>query len=89
MANTSGGAAAKLAAEGLGGGGNIVSPGSCLTRLRVTVRDPRAVSDSMLGRSGALAVIRKGRTVEVAYGPRAAAVKESLENVLKAHKSAL
>ena len=68
MANTSGGAAAKLAAEGLGGGGNIVSLGSCLTRLRVVVRDAGLVDRDSLIALGAAGIIGKGEALQVVVG---------------------
>ena len=43
----------ELILNGLGGNGNIENLDCCATRLRVTVKDPEAVNDAMLKRSGA------------------------------------
>jgi len=62
--------AALLAA--LGGWSNIVSLDACMTRLRLTVRDPVAVDEARLRQLGAAGVLRPGRDdVQVVMGARA------------------
>ena len=68
--------------RGLGGRENIVSLDACATRLRVTVKDPDAVSDQLLKLSGALGVIRRGDGVQVVYGPQVSVIKSELEDYI-------
>jgi PTS system D-glucosamine-specific IIC component len=72
----------ELIVEGLGGAGNIVSLDACATRLRITVNDGEKVSDGILKKSGALAVIKKGNGVQVVYGPRVTVIKSKIEDYL-------
>jgi long-chain acyl-CoA synthetase len=69
--------------EGLGGKDNIVSLDCCATRLRVTVKNPDKVSDTLLKQSGAAGVIRKGGGVQVVYGPQVSVIKSELEDYMK------
>ena len=71
-----------LILEGLGGKENILNLDCCATRLRVTVKDPDQVSDTLLKQSGAAGVIRKGGGVQVVYGPPVAVIKSELEDYL-------
>ena len=71
-----------LILEGLGGRDNIVSLDCCATRLRVSVKDPEAVSDTALKESGARGVIKKGGGVQVVYGPEVSVIKSELEDYL-------
>ena len=72
-----------LILEGLGGKDNIVSLDCCATRLRVTVKNPDKVSDTLLKQSGAAGVIRKGGGVQVVYGPQVSVIKSELEDYMK------
>lgn len=71
-----------LILRGLGGRENIVSLDACATRLRVTVRDPEAVSDVLLKKSGAAGVIRRGDGVQAVYGPQVSVIKSELEEYM-------
>ncbi len=68
--------------EGLGGKENIVSLDCCATRLRVSVKEPDRVSESLLRQSGAGGVIRKGGGVQVIYGPQVSVIKSELEEYI-------
>ncbi len=67
---------------GLGGKENISDLDCCATRLRITVSDPKAVSEQLLKQSGASGVILKGHGVQVVYGPRVSVIKSNLESFL-------
>lgn len=71
-----------LIVKGLGGKANISDVDCCATRLRVTVKDPEPVSDAILKQSGASGVIRKGRGVQIIYGPHVSVIKSDLEDYL-------
>ena len=68
---------------GLGGKDNLKDLDCCATRLRVTVKDPSKVTDTMLKESGASGVIHKGDGVQVIYGPRVSVIKSNLEDFLE------
>ncbi len=72
----------ELILNGLGGNGNIENLDCCATRLRVTVKDPDAVNDAMLKKSGAAGIIKRGNGVQVVYGPQVAVIKSELEDYI-------
>ncbi len=71
-----------LILRGLGGITNITDIDCCATRLRITVKNPDAVSESDLKRSGASGVIKKGEGVQVIYGPQVSVIKSNLEDFM-------
>lgn len=68
--------------NGLGGAANISDVDCCATRLRVTVKDSAQVDEAVLKQSGAAGVIKKGKGVQVIYGPRVSVIKSDLEEYL-------
>ena len=72
-----------LILKGLGGKDNISDLDCCATRLRVTVYDESIVSESLLQQSGASGVIKKGKGVQVIYGPQVSVVKSKLEDYME------
>ena len=72
-----------LILEGLGGKENISDLDCCATRLRITVVDESKVNDAILKQSGASGVIRKGKGVQIIYGPRVAVIKSHLEEYIE------
>lgn len=71
-----------LILRGLGGISNITDIDCCATRLRITVKNPDAVSESDLKQSGASGVIKKGEGVQVIYGPQVSVIKSNLEDFM-------
>lgn len=71
-----------LILKGLGGRQNLSDLDCCATRLRVTVRNPELVQESLLKASGASGVISKGNGVQIIYGPQVSVVKSKLEDFL-------
>ncbi|MCD7766266.1 MAG: glucose PTS transporter subunit IIA [Lachnospiraceae bacterium] len=69
--------------RGLGGKNNIEDVDCCATRLRCTVKDSSLVNDALLRSSGASGVIRKGKGVQVIYGPQVTVIKSNLEEFLE------
>ena len=69
--------------RGLGGRENIRDIDCCATRLRVTVHDSALVTDSLLKKSGAAGVIRRGNGVQVVYGPQVSVIKSELDDYLR------
>ncbi len=67
----------------LGGRENIVLVDSCMTRLRVTVKDPDRVADADAWRAeGALGLLKKGEGIQAVYGPRADVLKSDINDAL-------
>ncbi len=57
-----------LVIAGLGGKENVCAVGNCFTRLRVDVRDPALIQQTLLKESGGSSVLIKGNHVQVIYG---------------------
>ncbi|MGM9680208.1 MAG: PTS transporter subunit EIIC [Eubacteriales bacterium] len=76
-------AVSRMILDGLGGKANISNLDCCATRLRVTVKNPDLVSESMLRQSGAAGVIKKGTGIQVVYGPQVSVIKSELEDYMK------
>ncbi|MBQ9085988.1 MAG: PTS transporter subunit EIIC [Clostridia bacterium] len=67
----------------LGGRENIVLVDSCMTRLRVTVKDPDKVAgESAWKAEGALSILKKGSGIQAVYGPRADVLKSDINDIL-------
>lgn len=76
-----------LILKGLGGKENLYDVDCCATRLRVTVKEPELVNDSLLKESGASGVIHKGNGVQVVYGPQVSVIKSDLDDFISSDKS--
>lgn len=68
--------------DGLGGRDNLEHVDCCATRLRVTVKDGEKVNDTVLKQTGAAGVIKKGKGIQVIYGPRVTVIKSELEDYI-------
>ena len=67
----------------LGGKDNIVLVDACMTRLRVTVKEPSLVASVEQWKAeGALGVIQKGTGVQAVYGPKADLIKSDINDLL-------
>lgn len=73
----------RMIAEGLGGKDNISDVDCCATRLRCTVLDSDKVREDVLKRTGASGVIKRGRAVQIIYGPNVTVIKANFEEYLK------
>ncbi|MGO4789899.1 N-acetylglucosamine-specific PTS transporter subunit IIBC [Paenibacillus sp. 2KB_20] len=75
--------AAKVLAN-IGGADNITSIDACITRLRLVVKDEKAVNDSELKKLGASGVMRLGQgAVQVVFGPAAESIKDEIKDIMK------
>ncbi|MFL2099754.1 PTS transporter subunit IIBC [Desemzia sp. FAM 23989] len=69
--------------EALGGKDNISDVDACMTRLRVTVKDPEVVKDEAAWkRLGALGLVKKGTGIQAVYGPKADVLKSDINDIL-------
>lgn len=67
----------------LGGRENIELVDACMTRLRITVKNPHLVENEKKWRSaGALGLIKKENGVQAVYGPKADVLKSDINDIL-------
>ncbi|MBM6585016.1 alpha-glucoside-specific PTS transporter subunit IIBC [Pediococcus acidilactici] len=79
---------AELYLEAFGGADNILEVNNCMTRLRVTVRDPDVVAenDAFIS-SGAKGVVRKGAAFQVIIGLDVPMVRDQFEKLVNKNQS--
>lgn len=66
-----------------GGRENIVLVDACMTRLRVTVKDPALVAAvDAWKKEGALNLLIKGEGIQAVYGPKADVLKSDINDIL-------
>ncbi|SET17281.1 N-acetylglucosamine-specific PTS transporter subunit IIBC [Paenibacillus sp. NFR01] len=69
--------------ENIGGPENITNIDACITRLRLTVKDEKAVKDSALKQLGASGVMRLGQgAVQVVFGPQSEQIKDEIKKLM-------
>lgn len=74
------------AIELLGGKDNIIDVDACMTRLRVTVKDPTLVGDlAAWKKNGAIGLVCKNNGVQAIYGPQVDVLKSDIQDVLGAN----
>uniref|UniRef100_UPI0020288603 glucose PTS transporter subunit EIIB n=1 Tax=Caballeronia sp. ATUFL_M1_KS5A TaxID=2921778 RepID=UPI0020288603 len=66
-----------------GGRSNITSLDACITRLRISVKDPSLVNDARLKALGAAGVLRVGNGVQAIFGPLSENMKTDMQEYLK------
>ncbi len=67
----------------LGGRENIVLVDACMTRLRVTVKNPDQVADTAAWKAeGAMGLVRKDSGIQAIYGPKADVLKSDINDIL-------
>ena len=80
--NSSNSKAAAILAS-IGGSENITSIDACITRLRLVVKDDKAVKDTELRKLGASGVIRLGKgAVQIVFGPKAESIKDDIKKLM-------
>jgi PTS system glucose-specific IIC component len=83
--NTTGNKEAIAIISLLGGQANIEDVDACMTRLRVTVKDPSLVASEKEWKSnGALGLIVKNNGVQAVYGPKADVLKSDIQDEMGA-----
>lgn len=67
----------------LGGRENIILVDACMTRLRVTVKEPDKVAEvSDWKAEGALGLVKKDNGIQAIYGPKADVLKSDINDIL-------
>lgn len=67
----------------LGGLDNLEDVGYCVTRLRLTVKDPEKVDEEAIKRMGVRGIFTKGRAVQVVIGTHAELVANDINKLRK------
>ena len=82
-AKSSGNSQAERIIALLGGRENITLVDACMTRLRVTVKDPAKVADTAAWKAeGALGLVKKDGGIQAVYGPKADVLKSDINDIL-------
>jgi phosphotransferase system IIBC component len=67
----------------LGGPSNITDVDACMTRLRISVKDPDLVGNEAAWKKvGALGLIKKDHGIQAVYGPKADVLKSDIQDAL-------
>ncbi len=66
-----------------GGKENLTALDACITRLRVTVKDPAQVNKAELKRLGATGVLEMGNNFQAIYGTQSDSLKEQIKAILR------
>jgi len=67
--------------ENLGGLDNLVEIGSCVTRLRLKVKDPSKIDEEVLRHMGVRGVFSSGTAVQVVVGTRAELIANAIKEM--------
>jgi PTS system D-glucosamine-specific IIC component len=81
-AKADGGELASNVLEALGGKENLTQLDACITRLRVSVGDPKKVDKARLKQLGASGVLEMGNHFQVIFGPKSDQIKERIKQIL-------
>jgi PTS system N-acetylglucosamine-specific IIC component len=83
LATAAGGSKAEKVLYALGGPANIVGLDACITRLRLVVKDEKAVNDTELKGLGAAGIIRLGKgAVQVIFGTQSERLKDEINKMM-------
>lgn len=68
----------------LGGEGNIEELDNCISRLRVTVKDPSLVAEDSLWKNSleARGVVRKGTAIQIIYGSHVTMISSDIRDII-------
>ncbi|WCK55880.1 glucose-specific PTS transporter subunit IIBC [Aneurinibacillus sp. Ricciae_BoGa-3] len=65
-----------------GGKDNLTNLDACITRLRITVKDPKQVDKQQLKNLGATGVLEMGNNFQAIYGTQSDALKEQMKAII-------
>ena len=69
--------------EGLGGKDNITAVENCITRLRVTLKDPSLLREASINKTQNRGIVKKGSNIQIIYGLQVADVRRAVDDQLK------
>lgn len=75
--------------QGLGGIRNIEYVDSCATRLRSRIYNRELYREDLIEKSGSSAIMKKGRTIQIIYGPMAGIICRQIQECMdgKSHET--
>ncbi|MDN5351971.1 MAG: alpha-glucoside system component [Clostridiales bacterium] len=68
--------------DGLGGASNIASINNCFTRLRIEVKDPGKVDESVIKSAPQKGIVQNGKNIQIIIGMKVESVKEVVKSLL-------
>lgn len=68
--------------QGLGGKENIVDVQNCYTRLRVEIRHPERVDESIIQEANPMGIVRNGQNIQIIFGSHVALVRQEVNDAL-------
>ncbi|RSK26493.1 PTS glucose transporter subunit IICBA [Bacillus sp. HMF5848] len=68
--------------EAMGGKENIGHLDACITRLRVSVKDIKAVNKNRLKQLGAAGVMEVGNNIQAIFGPKSDTLKSQIQDIM-------
>ena len=77
-----GGGTAMDIIEGLGGKDNIVTVENCITRLRVTLKDPDLLQEKLINKTQNRGIVKKQNDIQIIYGLQVPDVRRAVEEQL-------
>lgn len=80
---------AGLLISAFGGASNITHIDACITRLRITTQNPKAIDEEALKSLGAAAVIRVGNGVQAVFGTQSDNLKTDMDEWLQSQNLSL
>jgi PTS system N-acetylglucosamine-specific IIC component len=75
--------------EKLGGAQNIEAVDSCITRLRMTIKNTALINDDEVKALGAAGIIKSGNSVQVIVGTKAEVIADEMKKLLTQQKSSI
>lgn len=80
--NTVGLEKAAIVLEAIGGRDNVEFLDSCITRLRVTLKNPRLINKAKLSLAGSAGVLEAGNDLQIIFGTEAERVKDEIKSIM-------
>lgn len=71
----------RMILEALGGWANIQQLSACITRLRVTVKEPSLVKENHFKKLGAAGVMRAGNSLQIVFGTESDHLRSEIEKL--------
>lgn len=82
IGSAQGGSLAANVLNAFGGGDNLSALDACITRLRISVKDPSKVDKNQLKRLGAAGVLEMGNNYQAIFGPQSDSIKEQMKQIM-------
>lgn len=68
---------------GLGGKDNIEELENCFTRLRVNVKDPSLIDETLINHVPNSGINRSGNDIQIIFGMKVAEMRDKVENAIE------